>query len=365
MKEFKGLYVHAPFCRSKCLYCDFYSGLKLKSEKEFKRAVLKELSLRAPHFSQFPTIYFGGGTPSLLSPSFFEAILSKVGQFSEITVEFNPEDAKEEKLRALKELGVNRISIGVQSLSEKSLKLLKRKHSVKESLKAVETALKYFPNTSVDLMFGIPQERPEEFLKGLDRITEFPIKHLSLYALTLYEETELKELVESGKLKMPNEKTFKREYYEARELLKEKGFNQYEISNFAVKGFESKHNLLYWKMENYLGIGPSAASLLENLYWKNLSDYGKYLKAVERGKLPTEKVEELSEKELTELKIAMGLRLTEGIDLKLIPERVRENERFKSLLEEELIEVREKKLRLKERALLISNWVISEILTPV
>jgi len=365
MNRFKALYVHTPFCRRKCLYCDFYSEPKILNEKDLKKLVLSELSLLNPNLSQFPTVYFGGGTPSLLTPNFFEAILSKVGQFSEVTVEFNPEDATLEKLKALKEIGVNRISLGIQSLSSKVLRKLGRSQSPEDNLKALESVLSVFSNVSVDLIYGAPGQKADEFLEEVDKITEYPIKHLSLYALTVYEETPLSQLVKEKKLELPPEEEIRKSYYGAVEILKEKGFTHYEISNFAVKGFESKHNLIYWKLENYLGLGPSAASFKGGLFWRNYSNYSKYKESLEREELPIEEREEFKGKELIELKITMGLRLTEGIERKLIPEKALESERIRRLIEEGYLEVSEERVKLGKKGLFISNAVIGELLSAL
>ncbi len=362
MREFKGLYIHVPFCKSKCPYCDFYSLPVSPREEEYKRLVLTELSLLNPQFSQFPTIYFGGGTPSTLSPSFFESILAKVGQFSEVTVEFNPEDALPEKLKALKEIGINRISLGIQSLSDRVLESLGRRNREKENLRAIETALSVFSNVSVDLIYGAPGQRANEFLKDLERLTQYPIKHFSLYALTVYPETPLYRLVSEKRVKLPEEEEVRESYYGAVELLKSRGFNHYEISNFAVEGFESKHNLLYWKLENYLGLGTSAASFKEGLFWRNLTDYQLYRERLEKGELPIGEREEFKGKELLELKVTMGMRLLEGIDLGILPQKVLNGEKVKNFIEEGYLKVEKGRLKLGEKGLFVSNAVIGELL---
>jgi len=347
MREFKSLYVHCPTCRQKCPYCDFYSVEGNLDERTYLKAVLKELSLESPEFSQFPTIYFGGGTPSLLSPAFFEAILGKVGQFSEVTVEFNPEDVREAKLRELREIGVNRISLGIQSLSPKTLKALGRRQSLKENLAALELALKYFPNVSVDLIYGAPGQSSEEFLKELSTLVHsFPVKHVSLYALTLYPETPMAKMA----VELPPEEEVERAYYGAVELLKEKGFNHYELSNFALPGFESSHNLTYWRLENYLGLGPSAASFKENRFWKKSSNLKAYLRGIEEGELPIEEETIFSPRELLEVKVQMGMRLTEGVELPAdVIEKLRESRRIKNLLQEGLLEIEGSRVKLSKR----------------
>lgn len=363
MSEYKGLYIHVPFCRRKCPYCDFYSEAKRPSEREFTKLILTELSLISPEFSQFPTVYFGGGTPSVLPPSSFEAVLSKVGQFSEVTVEFNPEDATTGKLKELKEAGVNRISLGIQSLSDRALTALGRRNRERDNLKALENALSVFSNVSVDLIYGAPGQKPEEFLKDLERITAYPVKHISLYALTVYEGTPFFEMVEKGQVELPSEEEVREAYYGAVELLKSRGFTHYEISNFAIKGFESKHNLIYWRLENYLGLGPSAASFRDGVYRKNVPDYGRYGELLKRGELPTEEREEFRGRELLELRITMGMRLIEGVEVGLFPESFFERERVRELLEEGYIELAGGRVKLGEKGLFVSNAVIGELLS--
>jgi len=357
-KEFKGLYLHSPFCRSKCPYCDFYSQGGRVRERELLKALLKEFSLEKPELSQFPTVYFGGGTPSLLSPSFFEVVLSKVGQFSEVTVEFNPEDATAEKLSALRELGVNRVSLGVQSLSETTLKLLGRRQRVRENLKALEEAVKVFSIVSVDLIYGAPGQRSQEFLRELSFLTDnFPIKHFSLYALTLYPGTPM----ERAGVRLPPEEEVEECYREAVELLKSRGFKRYEVSNFALPGFECKHNLTYWKLENYLGLGPSAASFQEDRFWKKTSDFNRYAAELEEGRLAIEEEVRFGPKELLEVKVQMGMRLTEGVEVPSA-EKLLEDPRTVPLIEEGFLKVEGSKVALGDRGFFVSNRVIAKVL---
>ena len=367
-ETFKSLYVHVPFCREKCRYCDFYSGSFLELKHPYRKAVIRELSIRGPELSQFPTVYFGGGTPSLMEPAFFESILSKVGQFSEVTVEFNPEDAEKEKLRELSLIGVNRISLGIQSFSEETLKTLGRRQTPEDNLKALETVCSVFSNVSVDFIYGAPGQTVESFLKDLETALSFPIKHVSLYALTVYEETPLFKELSEGKFRLPEEETVYEIYSEAISYLENRGFRQYEISNFAVPGFESKHNINYWKLENYLGLGPSAASFYVNKYWKNVSNIKEYVEKVERGELPTQEEEIFEGEELKKLKLIMGLRLTEGVNLKEIgleerfKEALEKSEIVKGLIEEGLIEIEKNSLRLGKKGLFVSNSVISQLI---
>jgi len=356
---YHSLYVHYPFCRSKCAYCDFYSEPLPAGEEDYLKALLLELSLISPEFIQLPTVYFGGGTPSLAEPTFFEAVLSRISQFSEVSVEFNPEDCTLEKLRSLKELGVNRVSIGIQSFSPQALKAMGRRERSRESLlKAVETALSLFDNVSLDLIYASPGQSVSGFLREVETAVSLGVKHISIYALTLYEETPLFTLKERGEIALPTEDETYRMYYGARELLLDSGFNHYEISNFALPGYECRHNLNYWRLRPYLGIGASASSFSVRKLWKNVSNFRLYAERLFSGKLPVETGEEIGPKDLLELKVMMGLRLTEGVSgIKLF-----ENEALRTLKEEGLVSYDGERLKLLPKAYFISNAVIARLL---
>ncbi len=371
MKLISSLYVHVPFCKEKCIYCDFYSIPDFSLVSKYKKATFAELSLRAPEFVQFPTVYFGGGTPSSLEPDFFQSILSRIGQFSEVTAEVNPEDANYDYLVALKETGVNRISLGVQSFSDRVLESLRRRQKAADNIKAIETVLSVFSNVSIDIIYGAPEQTILELEKDLSTALSFPIKHISLYALTVYEETPLYELTEKGIVKLPEEEKLSEMYYFIRDFLIDKGFKHYEISNFAVPGFESKHNLNYWHLKNYIGIGPSAASYVDRKYWKNVSNLKAYIEKLNRNELPEEEIIIYSEEEERELRLIMGLRLINGVDLREIgllekfKEALEKSQKLKLLVEENYLVFREPVLKLGEKGLFISNTVISSIISEL
>ncbi|MEO2068483.1 MAG: radical SAM family heme chaperone HemW [Desulfurobacteriaceae bacterium] len=365
------LYVHVPFCKSKCPYCDFFSVSDFSLLSDYKKAVLEELSLRSPNFVSFPTVYFGGGTPSTLSVDFFYSILYSLGQFSEVTIEINPEDAKKDFLLALKEIGVNRISIGVQTFSDKLLKILGRRQTSLQNLKSLENVLSIFENVSIDIIYGIPEQTLKDLEKDLEIATSFPIKHISTYALTVYEGTLFEKLEKSGKISLPSDSILSEMYYILREFLVERGFNHYEISNFAFSGFESKHNLSYWKLKNYLGLGASAASYVNGKWWKNVSSVEEYVSFLNNSKLPTSDVVVYQDEEEKELKILMGLRLIAGINLdeleltEKFKERLEKNQKLKFFLEEEFLVFEKPTLRLGEKGYFVSNTVISEVISAL
>ncbi len=365
LEKVASLYVHVPFCRKKCPYCDFYSVESSELKQDYLPILLQELHLRQPDFCQLPTVYFGGGTPSLMPLAFFEGVLSLLGQFSEVTVEVNPEDAEKTLFTGLKDIGVNRISIGIQSLSKKALKFLGRTHSLEQALNSVENAISVFNNVSVDIIYGIPGCPID--LKSLKKLISTGIKHVSVYALTIYRGTAFHSRLKEGTLKLPEEEAVSQEYYRVREFLLEEGFRHYEISNFALPGYESRHNLSYWELRNYVGIGASASGMVGKTYWKNVSSISNYYLMVNEGRLPEEKRVTYTEEQYRELKIIMGLRLTEGINLQktelqeLFEEKL-STPQLEALLEEGYLVYDPPVLRLGEKGLFVSNSVISSLL---
>ncbi len=333
----------------------------------YTKAVLLELSYRSLDFVQFPTVYFGGGTPSLMEIRFFESILKAVGQFSEVTVEVNPEDAKKDYLKLLREVGVNRVSLGIQSFSDKTLKVLGRRQNSKENLKALEETLSVFSNVSVDIIYGVPGQNLKELQKDLEILLSFPIKHVSTYALTVYEETPLYSLVKSGKQELPPEELVMEMYYLIKESLESAGFKHYEISNFSLPTFESKHNLSYWELKNYIGIGPSAASYVSGRYTKNISNVKGYVRALLEEKPFIEEAVDHSEEEEKELRFIMGMRLLKGVNLKDLGLKERfevalqKEPALRLLLEEGYLVYREPELSLGTRGLFISNTIIGKL----
>ncbi len=364
-EELSSLYVHVPFCRSKCPYCDFYSVTSYGLMESYSSSLLEELSLRQPRLCPFPTVYFGGGTPSLMSPSFFEKVLSHVGQFSEVTVEVNPEDGNRSFFQELRGIGVNRLSIGVQALTEGALRFLNRTHSLRQGLDCVEMAVSVFDNVSVDIIYGIPGNPVN--LEKLEWLISMGIKHISIYALTVYEGTPLHARVKEGLVSLPNEEEVAEEYYRIRDYLISKGFYHYEISNFALPGFESRHNICYWNLDNYVGIGASASGFVGEVYWRNISNVGDYCLKVRRGELPEEERVVITGGQYKEFKLAMGLRLSQGVDLSeegvkdLFEEKI-SYPPLSALLEEEYLVYDPPVLKLGERGLFVSNSVIASLI---
>ena len=358
---FEGLYIHIPFCGKKCPYCDFFSVVGETDYWGYLTALLEEIKLYSEKEFQIKTIYFGGGTPSTIPPKLYEKFFSLLGklidlsQVEEITIEVNPEDYRFSEFSALRKIGFNRISVGVQSFLPKNLKILGRKHSVRDSLETVEAANKAgFENISVDLIWGLPQQTPKDLIKEFEILKTLPVVHLSAYTFTVYEETPLKLMVESGRFILPSEEEIETLYYTLLEQTQKLNFKRYEISNFAKsERFFSKHNLLYWKMKPFLGIGAGAWSFDGKRRWYNLRSVKGYKEALFRGKKPIASLYGLNGEEYLKEAIITGLRTTEGIPLEWIKDKIP-----KEVLEEFFIQKGEK-VAFNDKGFLVSNAILS------
>jgi len=326
MRQNIGIYIHIPFCISKCYYCNFISYTnKEKLIEKYIDAVCLEILQNAEILSEYniSTIYFGGGTPSYIDAKYIKKIMNtlslfkKEDDFLEVTIEVNPNSITLEKLILYKNFGINRISIGVQSTHDDILKAIGRKHKLVD----VTNTLKYckeagFNNISIDLIYPLPNLNFEKFSNTLDYIInikdEYNIKHISVYNLEVHEGSKLGFLLNEGYLKLVDEDT----EYQMKELLEEKleknGFNKYEISNFSITGFESKHNTSYWNQEMYLGFGVCSSSFFSNTRYKNTDDIEKYIEYINSNISPVESRESLDLLELMKEYIILKLRLTKG-----------------------------------------------------
>lgn len=313
----KSLYIHIPFCSSRCLYCDFYSRIYQKELADsFLAAICEQIDL---FDFNFETIYIGGGTPTALDIGQLKKMLIKIKRFtnkgSEFTVEVNPESLNKEKIDLFYEYGVNRISIGVQSFQNQKLKFLGRAHTAKQAFDSIKMINKKgFQNISIDLIYGLPGETFKILAKDIIKATELPITHLSAYMLTYEKGTPLFKKLKNNKfLSLPEDKVSKM-YSKLIDLLKEKKFFQYEISNFSKKGFKSIHNFKYWKNEPYLGLGPSAVSFFGKTRKKNISCLQRYIKAVKEKEEIWEYSEKLTKLAAAKETAALKVRTIEGID---------------------------------------------------
>ena len=318
-----GLYIHVPFCRAKCPYCDFYSTPALSLVDDWLHAVRKEAALYRNRFPTFDSLYFGGGTPTVLSDEAFRKLTSALrGLFTfaentEITVEVNPEDVSPEKLEALKFCGVNRLSIGVQSFNDEELTFLKRRHSAKLSERAVKLSQSAgFENIGIDLIYLIPGQTGENWIHSLERALAFRPAHLSCYQMTFEEGTPLGRMKAEGKITVPDEETERRFFLLTSHLLQDHGYIHYEVSNFARDdASRSRHNGKYWRHVPYLGLGPAAHSFDGTTRWWNHRSVKQYCRALEEGSRPIEGSEVLTDEQFRLEKLYLGLRTSDGISL--------------------------------------------------
>lgn len=325
------VYIHWPFCRKKCPYCDFNSHVRDSIDYDtLLFAYLNEIDYYRPLLNgkTIKTVFLGGGTPSLAKPAFIEKLLNKLFSISnpnkniEITIECNPTSFDIDNLLLLKECGINRVSLGIQSLNDKNLKFLGREHTVRQGLEAIQKVKKHFDNYSFDLIYALPDQSLQEWENELKSALEYTDKHASLYQLTIEPNTHFATLYNVGKLK-PKLDDDAADFYEMTEMImKNAGFNTYEISNYAKPGFECQHNLVYWRYQDYIGIGPGAHgryTAIHNDYSKIATQNHKlpetWMRYVSRNGHGMEKVSELEEKQMIEEKLLMNLRLKEGMIL--------------------------------------------------
>jgi oxygen-independent coproporphyrinogen-3 oxidase len=318
-----GVYIHIPFCRSFCSYCDFYSITDNSQKEALVQALIREASLRASYLEGeiVDTVYFGGGTPSLLESGAVAGILEALKETfmlasdPEITLEVNPDDVYEGFFSAMQQAGINRISLGVQSWDNKRLRYLGRRHNAAQSAEALEMVFREgIENVSADLIYGIPGMTTSDLKSDLAKTFSFPVKHLSAYHLTIEEGTKFGQLKKGGRLKEADEETSASMFTLLGNICRDNGFIHYEISNFAKEGYISRHNSSYWKQVPYLGLGPSAHSFDRRSRQWNVSDVRKYIKAIVAGEIPFER-EELDRMTVFNEYIMTSLRTMWGIDL--------------------------------------------------
>lgn len=320
------IYIHIPFCMTKCHYCDFisYPGITDNHIKQYIDSSCREIISYSNLISsqvRLDTIYIGGGTPSILPQKLLDQILKticknfKIENLPEVTIEINPGTITGVSIPGLTDMGFNRFSIGVQSLDDKILGLLWRPHSSKEALTLINDALSYGVNTSADLMFGIPGQRMGQWLDTLETVIKTGIPHISIYNLTLAKNTKMYSMVMDNKLQMPSLDTQADMYVEAIDLLENNGLLQYEVANFSIPGFECKHNLKYWRLEEFIGIGAGAHGFLKNFHYHNETVIGKYCNAVHMRGIGVADKEEISSRTGAFEAIMLGLRTLRGVDI--------------------------------------------------
>ena len=373
------IYFHWPFCESKCPYCDFNSHVrKTIKQKDWLLGYNRNIQKWFAKFNKpiIETIYFGGGTPSLIDPSIISDLIDNIykhhsiSENIEISLEANPSSVEMKKFRDYASAGINRISIGVQSFIDKDLKLLGRLHSAKEAKSAVNTSLSLFGNVNFDLIYGRQYQDLKDWEKELQFALSLGSQHLSLYQLTIENNTAFGMLFEKGKLKgLPTERLSRKFFTSTDELCTSNGLNHYEISNFSLEGYECKHNLNYWRCGNFLGIGPGAHGRYQvnknRFSYENIVNPETWLKNAISGDFPTYNERIVSNTDHYEEYVIMGLRLREGISL----EKVRttfgkdfDKDKLNNLMSLGLIEIFNNRLKVLPKGRILLNQIIKELL---
>ncbi|HSP86771.1 MAG TPA: radical SAM family heme chaperone HemW [Ignavibacteriaceae bacterium] len=371
------LYVHIPFCDHKCIYCDFYSIITTDNIKTFLTALKKEIDFYSHEYSSqnyYTSIFFGGGTPSLMEPGYIEEIIShlkenfNVKENAEITLETNPGTVDKEKLKSFLKAGVNRISIGIQSFDDEELKFLTRIHNSETAIKTVLNATEAgFENISADLIFNIPGQTKNKWLHNLQALTTLPVKHISAYSLILERGTILNKMVLDGKIKMQDE-DYDADLYEMTiNFMEEQGFEQYEVSNFAKPDFECTHNKAYWEYRDYLSFGPSAHSFVGGKRWWNFSSLKKYIFEIKNNNHAVAGSEILNEQQMFEEYIMLALRST-GLNLNDLQNKFGNTwfkgklNYFNQLKKMNLLIMSEDKIQLTKNGYALCDEILSNIL---
>lgn len=375
------LYIHIPFCIRKCAYCDFLSGQRNAEEIEnYVEALISEIkTYQAMSLNEIVrTVFLGGGTPSILSGSqmkrIFQALRETfdISETAEITVEANPGTVTYEKLTAYRNVGINRISFGLQSANDEELKRLGRIHTFEEFLESYKMARACgFQNINVDLISAIPKQTTEQFEQSLKKITELQPEHVSVYSLIIEEGTPFAKLYGEGaplEKDLPSEEEERLIYWKTKEFLEKEGYRRYEISNYAKEGLECRHNLGYWERKNYLGLGLGASSLMGNVRYHNTEDWKEYIANAKNLQQIQKDVETLTVEEQMEEFIFLGLRKMQGISEQKFQEAFQKSiwecysENIRKVMEKGLLDKRDGNLYLTEKGIDISNYVFAEIL---
>ena len=317
-----GIYIHIPFCISKCSYCDFASVPLNDAIEKYVDSLIKEIDLNSPLLEEYmiDTIFIGGGTPSAIKPEYIGRVLASirskfsVAESAEITIEVNPGTVDNQKAALYRSYGINRISMGIQSFDDSLLRKLGRIHTGKDAKATVCVLREHgFTNINGDFIFGLPGQTLESFLSDLQEASELMLSHISIYGLIIEEGTPMKKWVEEGSVYLPDEDIERNMYHQGIELLSKAGYHQYEISNLSLEGKECKHNIGYWKLKPYLGLGLSAHSNIgPKRYW-NTSSFEEYFNSIENGEVPIKGEENLDIETRASEFVILGLRMNEGV----------------------------------------------------
>lgn len=369
-----GIYIHIPFCKQACHYCNFHFTTSLRHKNELVAALLKEMKIQQEYLGQeeVETVYFGGGTPSLLNIEDLilvierARLLFKVAENAEVTLEANPDDIDEEKLIRWKEMGINRLSIGVQSFFEEDLQWMNRAHTASQATDNLELATRYFDNITMDLIYGIPGLSNDKWKYNVEKAISFGIPHLSCYALTVEPKTPLHKLISLGKLQDVNPDKQSEQFLLLMKWLEEAGYEHYEISNFAKPGYRSRHNSSYWQGKKYLGIGPSAHSFNGTSRQWNISNNQQYIDSIGSGIIAFEK-EELSPTQKLNEYIMTSLRTADGLNL--TPLKPAEVEKLlagsKKYVDANMMKLENNSLRLTKEGKLLADGIAADLFQEV
>lgn len=369
-----GVYVHIPFCKRKCEYCDFISYCNKDNLIEtYVEALKKEINLQNIQ-SYIDTIYIGGGTPSYIESKYIKEIMKEIKKKNirknaEITIEVNPGTVTEAKLKDYKECGINRLSIGLQSTKDELLRQIGRIHDYNQFLETYKLARKVgFENINVDLMIGLPNQKIMDLKESLNKIIELQPEHISVYSLIVEEGTPISKKIQSGELTLPNENEERNMYWYVKNTLELSGYNHYEISNFSKNGYESRHNMSCWNQCQYFGFGVAAHSYRDITRYSNITDINEYIKNIQKGNLSKNRIiHEIQKESDTEKEyMLLGLRKIEGVKINDFKAKFVKNpiylfrNELKKLSDENLIAVDANTIRLTPKGIDLANLVWEE-----
>lgn len=373
-----GIYIHIPFCKSRCIYCGFYSTTNKELKERYVDALIREIHMRKDDFARLgtslspsstSTVYFGGGTPSSLSVCDIERIVGALestfnGTPSEVTLEMNPDDVTKDYIKAVRQMGINRISMGIQTFDDSRLQFIRRRHNAPQAEKAVMTIREEgIHNVSIDLMFGFPNQTMDEWVTDIDKAIALHPTHISAYSLMYEEDTPLFRMLQKGEINQIDDETSLAMYTELINRLTANGYEHYEISNFAMPGYRSVHNSSYWHDTPYLGFGAAAHSYNKDTRSWNIPDLKKYIESIESGVLPSESEVIDADTHYNDL-ITTALRTREGLNLDDLPQKYREYAlvNARKSISEHLLEATDSHIRLTREGLFVSDMVMSELI---
>lgn len=373
-----GIYIHIPFCKSRCIYCGFYSTTNKELKERYVDALIREIHMRKDDFARLgtslspsstSTVYFGGGTPSSLSVCDIERIVGALestfnGTPSEVTLEMNPDDVTKDYIKAVRQMGINRISMGIQTFDDSRLQFIRRRHNASQAEEAVMTIREEgIHNVSIDLMFGFPNQTMDEWVTDIDKAIALHPTHISAYSLMYEEGTPLFRMLQKGEINQIDDETSLAMYTELINRLTANGYEHYEISNFAMPGYRSVHNSSYWHDTPYLGFGAAAHSYNKDTRSWNIPDLKKYIESIESGVLPSESEVIDADTHYNDL-ITTALRTREGLNLDDLPQKYREYAlvNARKSISEHLLEATDSHIRLTREGLFVSDMVMSELI---